>query len=155
MTCSACVSHVEKAVNKLDGIDKVSVNLLTNSMQVEYDETILNEEKIVQAVTDAGYGAEPVTEPAQKGKAESRSSGSAQKRQENPAVKAAREAIEEMRRRLKWSLVFLVPLLILSMTPMFARFFGFAIPGFLQNYFYGTKTPSGWPLRNSSWLCRF
>ena len=144
MTCSACVSHVEKAVNKLDGIDKVSVNLLTNSMQVEYDETILNEEKIVQAVTDAGYGAEAVKEPAQKGKAESRSSGSAQKRQENPAVKAAREAIEEMRRRLKWSLVFLVPLLILSMTPMFARFCGFAVPGFLQNYFYGTN--------NAIWL---
>ena len=144
MTCSACVSHVEKAVNKLDGIDKVSVNLLTNSMQVEYDETILNEEKIVQAVTYAGYGAEAVKEPAQKGKAESRSSGSAQKRQENPAVKAAREAIEEMRRRLKWSLVFLVPLLILSMTPMFARFCGFAVPGFLQNYFYGTN--------NAIWL---
>ena len=113
-------------------------------MQVEYDETILNEEKIVQAVTDAGYGAEAVKEPAQKGKAESRSSGSAQKRQENPAVKAAREAIEEMRRRLKWSLVFLVPLLILSMTPMFARFCGFAVPGFLQNYFYGTN--------NAIWL---
>ena len=144
MTCSACVSHVEKAVNKLDGIDKVSVNLLTNSMQVEYDETILNEEKIMQAVADAGYGAEAVKEPAQKGKAESRSSGSAQKRQENPAVKAAREAIEEMRRRLKWSLVFLVPLLILSMTPMFARFCGFAVPGFLQNYFYGTN--------NAIWL---
>ena len=68
MTCSACVSHVEKAVKKLDGADKVSVNLLTNSMQVEYDETILNEEKIVQAVVDAGYGAEAVKEPAQKGK---------------------------------------------------------------------------------------
>ncbi|MBQ9572970.1 MAG: heavy metal translocating P-type ATPase [Acidaminococcaceae bacterium] len=144
MTCSACVSHVEKAVKKLDGTDKVSVNLLTNSMQVEYDETILNEEKIVQAVADAGYGAEAVKEPAQKGKAGSGSSGSVQKRQENPVVKAAREAIEEMRQRLKWSLVFLVPLLVLSMTPMFASFFGFAIPGILQNYFYGTN--------NAIWL---
>ena len=60
MTCSACSSRVEKAVSKLEGIGKASVNLLTNSMQVEYDETKLNEEKIVQAVVDAGYGAERV-----------------------------------------------------------------------------------------------
>ena len=98
----------------------------------------------MQAVADAGYGAEAVKEPAQKGKAGSGSSGSVQKRQENPVVKAAREAIEEMRQRLKWSLVFLVPLLVLSMTPMFASFFGFAIPGILQNYFYGTN--------NAIWL---
>jgi len=44
LTCSACVGHVEKAVNRLEGIDKASVNLLTNSMQVEYDEAKLNEE---------------------------------------------------------------------------------------------------------------
>lgn len=44
MTCSACVGHVEKAVNRLEGIDMASVNLLTNSMQVEYDEAKLNEE---------------------------------------------------------------------------------------------------------------
>lgn len=44
MTCSACVGHVEKDVNRLEGLDKASVNLLTNSMQVEYDEAKLNEE---------------------------------------------------------------------------------------------------------------
>ena len=38
MTCSSCVSHVEKAVNKIDGIKKVNVNLLSNSMIVEFDE---------------------------------------------------------------------------------------------------------------------
>ena len=40
MTCSACSSHVEKAVGKLLGIKQVTVNLLTNSMQVEYDEAV-------------------------------------------------------------------------------------------------------------------
>ena len=60
MTCSACSSRVEKAVSKLEGIGKASVNLLTNSMQVEYDETKLNEANIVQAVVDAGYGATAV-----------------------------------------------------------------------------------------------
>ena len=158
MTCSACSSRVEKAVNKLDGIGKASVNLLTNSMQVEYDETKLTEENIIQAVVDAGYGAERV-ETGRSGKTKSGStdgagSGSskesagsvkvadssvkAKKTEENPAVKAAREAIAEMHHRLMWSLVFLIPVLILSMTPMFAKFFGFAVPDILQNYFYGT-----------------
>ncbi|MBQ6779522.1 MAG: cation-translocating P-type ATPase, partial [Acidaminococcaceae bacterium] len=165
MTCSACSSRVEKAVSKLEGIGKASVNLLTNSMQVEYDETKLNEEKIVQAVVDAGYGAERVEtgrsvktksgstagagsgnskESAGSGKSAGSSSAKAKKPEENPAVKAAREAIEEMHHRLMWSLVFLIPVLILSMTPMFAKFFGFAVPDILQNYFYGTN--------NAIWL---
>ena len=55
MTCSACSSHVEKAVGKLLGIKQVTVNLLTNSMQVEYDEAVCNEEKIIEAVEKAGY----------------------------------------------------------------------------------------------------
>ncbi|MBO5993513.1 MAG: heavy metal translocating P-type ATPase, partial [Acidaminococcaceae bacterium] len=144
MTCSACSSHVDKAVNKLDGIETVSVNLLTNSMQVVYDEAKLDPEKIVQAVVDAGYGAELAEDSVKQGKSSRQSSGGKQKRQENPAVKAAREAIEEMHSRLVWSLVFLIPVLILSMTPMFAKFFGFAVPGILQNNFYGTN--------NAIWL---
>ena len=144
MTCSACSSRVEKAVGRLAGIERASVNLLTNSMQVEYDETKLNEDAIVQAVVDAGYGAEPVPEGGASGKHEAGHSGSRQKPGENPAVKAALEAIAEMRQRLIWSLVFLAPLMILSMTPMAAKFFGFAIPEFLQTYFYGT--------RNAVWL---
>ena len=42
MTCSACSSHVEKSVGKLTGVENVSVNLLTNSMQVEFDENKLD-----------------------------------------------------------------------------------------------------------------
>ncbi len=53
MTCSACSAHVEKSVSKLEGVDKVSVNLLTNSMQAEYNEDIV----IINAVISAGYGA--------------------------------------------------------------------------------------------------
>ena len=173
MTCSACSSRVEKAVSKLEGMEKASVNLLTNSMQVVYDEAKVNTETIVQAVVDAGYGAEPVetgrsgvtkknvslvgaaagrangtagngNTAAGSDTATNSSSTKAKKPEENPAVKAAREAIEEMRRRLVWSLVFLIPVLILSMTPMFAKFFGFGIPDVLQNYFYGTN--------NAIWL---
>ena len=39
MTCSACSSRVEKCVGKLDGVNTVSVNLLTNSMQIDFDES--------------------------------------------------------------------------------------------------------------------
>ena len=50
MTCSACSSRVEKCVSHLDGIKEVSVNLLTNSMQVEYDEQELSSEQIIEEV---------------------------------------------------------------------------------------------------------
>ena len=52
MTCSSCSSHVEKAVNKLEGIKKINVNLLSNNMVVEYDENTLKNEDIIQAVID-------------------------------------------------------------------------------------------------------
>ena len=50
MTCSACSAHVEKSVRKLDGIQAVSVNLLTNSMAVTYDEAALDDGRIIAAV---------------------------------------------------------------------------------------------------------
>ena len=58
MTCSACSSRVEKTVRNLDGMHEATVNLLTHSMHVEYDETKLNAAEIIKAVTDTGYGAE-------------------------------------------------------------------------------------------------
>ncbi|MCI8548610.1 MAG: heavy-metal-associated domain-containing protein, partial [Bacilli bacterium] len=57
MTCSSCSSHVEKAVKKLEGVQKVGVNLLSNNMIVEYNENIINNDKIIKAVVDAGYEA--------------------------------------------------------------------------------------------------
>ncbi|MBE6737055.1 MAG: heavy metal translocating P-type ATPase [Ruminococcaceae bacterium] len=58
MSCSACSAAVSKAVNNLDGIKDVQVNLLTNSMIVSFDDKILSEDKIIKAVEDAGYKAE-------------------------------------------------------------------------------------------------
>ncbi len=55
MTCSACSSHVEKAIKKLNGIIKVEVNLLKNNALVEYDENLCNEQNIIDAVNNAGY----------------------------------------------------------------------------------------------------
>ena len=56
MSCAACQAHVEKAVNNLNGVESCSVNLLTNSMLVSYEDS-LKAEDIVNAVNSAGYGA--------------------------------------------------------------------------------------------------
>ena len=55
MTCAACQAHVEKAVNGVSGVQSCSVNLLTESMEVEFSDT--TPETIIAAVERAGYGA--------------------------------------------------------------------------------------------------
>lgn len=57
MTCSACVAHVEKSVLKVNGVKKVVVSLLTNSMTVEFDGKVTSDQEIISAVEKAGYGA--------------------------------------------------------------------------------------------------
>ena len=56
MTCTACSAHVEKAVNGVPGVEACNVNLLGNSMLVEYTYQT-NAEEIIHAVEEAGYGA--------------------------------------------------------------------------------------------------
>lgn len=57
MTCAACQSHIQKAVSSLNGVDNCNVNLLTNSMVVEFDEKICSEETICESVDKIGYKA--------------------------------------------------------------------------------------------------
>lgn len=57
MTCASCVANVTKAVEKLDGVIDANVNLMTNSMKVNYDENKVNDEKIINSVEKIGYGA--------------------------------------------------------------------------------------------------
>lgn len=120
MTCSSCSSHVEKAVSKLDGVKKVSVNLLSNSMVVEYDENLLNNEKIKKAVIDAGYGAKVSdleTKNGHNGKSE----------------KEACNTINSMKQRLIMSIIFWVPLMYIAMHHMLP------IPQVIKNIFHGTE----------------
>jgi len=56
MTCGACSAHVEKSVSKVEGVNNVSVNLLQNSMQVDYDESITGVEEIVKELKAADTG---------------------------------------------------------------------------------------------------
>ena len=101
MTCSACSSRVEKCVRKLEGVKEVSVNLLTNSMQVEYDDEILKEQGIIEAVVHAGYGASPAAGSSEtRGKAQN-----AEVKRANPV----QEHLMEMKKRTIWSFVFLIP----------------------------------------------
>ena len=97
MTCSACSSHVEKSVCKLVGEGNVSVSLLTNSMQVSYDESKISENDIIKAVEDAGYGA-------------SVAGGSSAKKAEKKESVVDAE-LKEMKTRLIVSFVFLIPLM--------------------------------------------
>lgn len=110
MSCAACSSRVEKAVSKVDGVDSVAVNLLTNSMIVEGD---VEPKVIMKAVEDAGYKAKP---------------------QENEKTKSEDDQIEELdnsdetkkiRNRFIWSLIFLVPLMYVSMG---VTMWGFPVP---------------------------
>ncbi len=66
MTCSACVANVTKAVEKLDGVSNANVNLMTNSMKVNFDENKINDEEIIRAVEKIGYGASPAGEKTKK-----------------------------------------------------------------------------------------
>ncbi len=96
MTCSACQSHVEKAVRKLDGVDSVSVSLLTNSMQVE---GVVSSNEVIQAVEKAGYGAKV------KGETTEDNQDDALKDTETPKLK----------KRLLHSVIWLVILMYITM----------------------------------------
>lgn len=102
MTCSACSAHVEKSVSKLEGVQCVNVNLLQNSMVVEYDDNALGTTDIIYAVESGGYGASVQGET---------------KTQETPKNVAAEE-MHHMKRRLIASFCFLIPLFYISMGHM-------------------------------------
>ncbi|MBR2577690.1 MAG: cation-translocating P-type ATPase, partial [Erysipelotrichaceae bacterium] len=55
MTCVICKGNVEKALNRLEGVAKATVNLLENEVNVEFDENAISEEDMAKAVKDAGY----------------------------------------------------------------------------------------------------
>ena len=116
MTCSACSAHVEKSVAKTQGVQSVEVSLLTNSMQVVYDEAQTDPSKIIRAVEQSGYGA--FLPP--KGLAVAQQVSA-----------APTDAVKQMKRRLILSFCFLIPLFYLSMGHMM----GLPIP----HFFHGTE----------------
>ena len=101
MTCSACSAHVEKSVRKLEGVKDVSVSLLTNSMEVDFDAAKVTPDDICRAVASGGYSASPRGAEA---KAESKA----------PQDDEAKHAL----RRLIASVALLVPMMYVSMGHM-------------------------------------
>lgn len=101
MTCAACQAHVEKAVSRVPGVDKVTVSLLTNSMSVEGKASASD---VVEAVEKAGYGAKPMN---------ASSAGMSR-------LEAEKEALEDhetpkLKRRLLISILFLIVLMYFTM----------------------------------------
>lgn len=129
MSCSACSARVEKKVSAMKGLKKASVNLLTNTMQVEYDENITNAQQIINEVIQTGYGASLMDET----KKETTTDTADTMR----SVQA--EEIAGMKYRMLWSFIFLLPLLFVSMHQMFNHLFGIPIPEFALNYLDGDK----------------
>ncbi len=111
MTCASCSARVEKTVARLNGMENVSVNLLTNTMEVQYDPKVVSSSDIISAVEKAGYGANRKNQTNDKSK--------------NIAVNDETMLIKQ---RLIASLVFLIPLFYLSMGHMA----GFPLPNFLH-----------------------
>lgn len=103
MTCSACSAHVTKAVSKLNGVKNVNVNLLSNNMVVEYDDTVSSGD-IITAVTEAGYGAEIENKK-----------GNTTVNSQKPIYDTE---LENMRKRLIISFIFFIPVMYLSMGSM-------------------------------------
>jgi len=135
MTCSACSSHVEKSVGKLTGVENVSVNLLTNSMQVEFDENKLDTAGIVKAVEDAGYGAAVKDGRAKSGTKTSGQSDS----QENSGLSAVEQNVKNMKKRLIVSLIFWIPLMYVSMGHMIYQWLNIPMPPFTMNFLHGNE----------------
>ena len=116
MSCAACAARVEKAVSGVEGVTSCSVSLLTNSMGVE---GTAEQEKILEAVRNAGYRAEP------------------KKRNDAPSVpsSSAGELLKDketplLKKRLIASLGFLIVLMYVSMGHMM---WGWPLPPFFDN----------------------
>lgn len=110
MSCAACSTRLEKKISKIDGVEKVSVNLLTNSMSVDYKDNITDKD-IIKVVEDTGFGA-TVKGNSKVEKSEIRES----------------DELKEIKDRLIISLIFTIPLFYIAMGEMW----GMPIPKILN-----------------------
>ncbi|OAA29003.1 ATPase [Kosmotoga arenicorallina S304] len=101
MTCASCVRAVEKAVDKLDGINSVSVNLTTEKAAIEYDPSVVRIADIKKSVEKAGYKAKSISTKSYDSDAE---------RREN--------VIRSYWRKFLFSSIFALPLLLIAMGHM-------------------------------------
>ncbi len=111
MTCAACSARVERFVKRIDGLEKASVNLATETLSATFDEDRVNDAIIENAVVKAGYGI-------------------IHKPEENVTPE---EKISTLKKRLILSLLFLIPLMGFSMGHMLGHMTGlFSVPPFMD-----------------------
>lgn len=152
MSCSACSSHVEKAVNKLENVEKASVNLLTETMDVTYDETKITSAEIIDAVVKAGYGASVMTEGSVAGAGGQSTSGNAGSigRSAVDGKQELQQKLDADARAMKWrlgiSIGFLIPLMYVSMHHMLKEWFGIPVPAFIVNTMHGNANAMNFAL---------
>ena len=152
MSCSACSSHVEKAVNKLENVEKASVNLLTETMDVTYDETKITSAEIIDAVVKAGYGASVMTEDSAAGAGGQSTFGNAGSigRSAADGKQELQQKLDADARAMKWrlgiSIGFLIPLMYVSMHHMLKEWFGIPVPAFIVNIMHGNANAMNFAL---------
>ena len=105
MTCASCAQTIEKAVGKLSGVDKASVNLATEKMQVSYNASAISVSDVTGAVSNSGYAAVLET-------TETQDNSRAEKREKKE------KRMKQLSNRFGISIIFTIPLLIMSMGPM-------------------------------------
>lgn len=116
MTCAACQAAVNRAVERIDGVDSVDVSLLSNTMKVEFDPNLTNADEIMGAVKKAGYEAQE--QPSATAEVQTSDAGAEFNRRSDRMK-------EDMKHRfhvLVSSLVLLAVLMCFSMLPMWGVF---------------------------------
>ena len=112
MSCSACSSRIEKVVNRMQGVEQMSVNLLKNNAHITFDESVVDEKEIIARIEKLGFGARVhaanVAAPV-------------------PQQDTAAQEMEEMRQRLIGSLIFAGLVFYQHM----GRMWGWPLPGFI------------------------
>lgn len=105
MTCASCAQTIEEAVGKLSGVDKASVNLATEKMQVSYNPSAISVSDVTGAVSNSGYAAVLETTDTQ-------DNSRAEKREKKE------KRMKQLLNRFGISIIFTIPVLIISMGHM-------------------------------------
>lgn len=118
MTCASCQQAVNRSVAKVEGVEDVNVNLMTNSMDVRYDSDQTNTDKIIEAVKNAGYDASLKEAGGNKA--------------EEAGGESAKSLFEKQAKGMKKRLWISIPLLIILMYFSMGTMFGAPVPEFLE-----------------------
>lgn len=113
MSCSACSSRIEKVVNRMQGVEQMSVNLLKNNAHVTFDESVVDEKEIIARIEKLGFGASVHVAGAAAAPV--------------PQQDTAAQEMAEMKQRLIGSLIFAGLVFYQHM----GRMWGWPLPGFI------------------------